>query len=304
MSRDAERPTAGIEKWIGVVAAVLAPTTLITGLAYYFGLVEARKYYGYFGLDANALGLTNGDYVTRSVGVLYPPAIASLVLVWVVISVGALLRRAIGKGRRRRVIRWFGIACLGVGAVLLVRGVLGVTAPALEIITFAGLTPGALAVGAGLVLAGLWILAQLKPVAAEVFSPTHRRVTLGVAATAIVLALFWLTNIYATWSGLHGAERTAAGLWRRETVVELDTKERLYAPPQLVSETRLPDAEGQTFRYRYRCLRVLEVWPDRVVLVPAKWTPELSRTSPSPRRPGGGPGRTRPSCAGRSRSGR
>ncbi|AQA24497.1 hypothetical protein BTZ20_2925 [Rhodococcus sp. MTM3W5.2] len=44
------RPPA-VDKWIGAVAGVVAPTTLITGLCYYFGVIYKNAFFAYFSLD-------------------------------------------------------------------------------------------------------------------------------------------------------------------------------------------------------------------------------------------------------------
>ncbi|MFD8103194.1 hypothetical protein ACFV24_27020 [Nocardia fluminea] len=273
----ANRPstTVTIDKWLGIVATVLAPTTVVTGLCYYFGLVDARKYYGYFGVDANSLGLTSSDYVMRSVSVLYPVIIALLALFWASLWLREYAKRAIDRGQHPRLVRFTAWACVAVGILLIVRGIVGVTAPRFGIIDFIGLTPGALCVGTGLLVSGHWILARRS--APPLSTPLHRGSQL-IAVAVLLMALFWLTNIFATEYARHGANNTAAGLWRRETVVVLDTTDRLYAPPEFVRETMLPTAEGQKFRYRYECFRALEVRADRIVLVPAKWTPDNGYT--------------------------
>jgi hypothetical protein len=99
-----------------------------------------------------------------------------------------------------------------------------------------------------------------------------QRCTWLFAGAAIVLALFWLTNIFATKYGQQQAQNTAGDLWDKETVVVLDTTEPLFAPSNLVQETPLGEQPGQRFAYRYECLRTLVVRPDRWVLVPARWT--------------------------------
>ena len=63
----------------------------------------------------------------------------------------------------------------------------------------------------------------------------------------------------------------ATALPRRPEVV-LDTKERLVDPPEGVTETPLPAHPGQTFRYRYRGLRLLLATSARLFLVPENWT--------------------------------
>ncbi|MFD9548076.1 hypothetical protein ACFWBG_11895 [Nocardia salmonicida] len=273
-SRTTDPPTMAIDKWLGIVANIVAPVTVITGLCFYFGLVAARKYYGYFGVDANALGLTSADYVMRSVSVLYPVIVALLALYWASVWVREYADRAIDGGRHPHVVRCCAWGCVALGIALTARGILGVTAPGLVVVDFTGLTPGALGIGAILLIVGGWALTRAQAQSAPGSSTSVRRASQVAAGAAVILALFWLTNIFATEHGLRAAKNTAAGLWRRETVVVLDTTERLYAPPEFLRETMLPAVAEQKFHYRYECFRTLEVRADRVVLVPVKWSPE------------------------------
>jgi hypothetical protein len=83
--------------------------------------------------------------------------------------------------------------------------------------------------------------------------------------------VFWAAATVAQWSGRGQARDTAVHLDRLPRVI-LDTKERLYLRSLVVEESRLPDAEGQTFRYRYRRLRLLVIGRDRMFLVPEVWS--------------------------------
>src|SRR5436305_913505 len=48
----------GGSRVVGLVAAVVAPTTLISALAYYFGYRRERAFAGFFGIDVSALNFT------------------------------------------------------------------------------------------------------------------------------------------------------------------------------------------------------------------------------------------------------
>src|SRR3954453_23501261 len=67
------------------VERVIAPVTLLSALAYYFGrqYVSARS--SYFGIDATLLGFSTQDYLVRSADALFIPlgalALASLLCV-------------------------------------------------------------------------------------------------------------------------------------------------------------------------------------------------------------------------------
>ena len=53
------------------------------GLCFYFGYVSTRAYLAYFGVDSDAVGFSTGDYMLKSVSVLYPPLV-TLLLIWAV----------------------------------------------------------------------------------------------------------------------------------------------------------------------------------------------------------------------------
>ena len=102
----------------------------------------------------------------------------------------------------------------------------------------------------------------------------------------MLMALFWLTNIFATLYGEHEAKSTAAAVGQETGVV--DTTDRLNLPANLIVETPLTsgvgDASPQTdaseaVTYRYKCFRSLAVHKDQWVLVPAKWTPNMDTRS-------------------------
>jgi hypothetical protein len=99
-----------------------------------------------------------------------------------------------------------------------------------------------------------------------------------VAVGAIVLALFWIADVFAIAHGEDQARITNARLWSQENSVVLDADARLYlpVPPKQIKVTWVPPADPAakpTF-LRYECFLSLAVRGDRWVLVPARWTPE------------------------------
>jgi len=276
-------PPPAINRWVGFVGLFIAPTTIITSVCYFFGYIWTRKYLSYFGIDSNAVGYTNGDYVLKSVSVLYAP-----ILVLLLVSAAALwgvtyIRRLAQQERGTRHIRAAGRAAIAIGAALTLRGVVGVIRPQLELIHGTLLTPLALCVGPIALVIGFWLLSAVRQRTGPEPFTNARLVSLVTAGAVIVMALFWLTNIFATAYGESEAKSTAAELWSKETGVTLFTAERLGAPSNLVVESTLsqsnsPDvanpAEVSSGTFRYLCLRALVVRGDRWVLVPARWTPE------------------------------
>jgi len=52
---------------------VLAPTTVITALLFYFGWAQTSALFGRLGIDQSALGFTVQDYMLRSVNSTFRP---------------------------------------------------------------------------------------------------------------------------------------------------------------------------------------------------------------------------------------
>ncbi|MBF4481079.1 hypothetical protein [Rhodococcus rhodochrous] len=273
MSDDAIRSKTAYptHMWVGLLAGIVAPTTLLTGLCYYFGFVSARAYFAYFGVDTGAFGFTTADYVLRSVSVLHPALVSFLAVACVAFWVRTYGLRLVRRGRQRRVVRHAGWSAIGVGVLLVALSVSAVMVPRFSPVRSATLVPILLAVGAVLIIVGVGIRSALGTDGVSTVSAAERSTWL-FAGIALVLALFWCTNIFATEYGRGQAQNVASELWDKETVVILDTADLLYAPANLVHETVLDPSSEERFGYRYQCLRTLLVGQHYWVLLPARWT--------------------------------
>ncbi|MEU2124800.1 hypothetical protein [Nocardia niwae] len=274
-ARSAQTTPAMIHSWFGVIGAIVAPTTIITALCYYFGYVYTRKRLAYFGVDCDALGFTSSDYVVGSVSVLYAPLLLLLVGWFVTAWIGVYARRFIKTGRRPVLVRNIGRAGLALGAVLIAIGVVAAVSPRrvphFSLIAWA-FSPGALAVGGLLVVGGYWVLS------ASTTEPDTRgtttRVSQLLAIAVSLLALFGLMNSFASRLGEDAAQLDAHNLWAKESVVSVVTDERLDVPRNLVAETLVVTQQGKPPAFRYQCFRSIVVRGDLWVLVPAKWSAE------------------------------
>jgi hypothetical protein len=276
--------TPQVVHWLGIVGLFIAPPTIITSVCVYFGFVSTRVFLSYFGIDSNAIGFTTSDHVMKSISVLYAPILLLLIAWAALLWAAEYTRRLANAGRRIGLIRGLGWTAIIVGALGVLRGIVGVLLPQLALIRNSLLTPMALGLGTVLVFIGCWLLATSRTDLTPRSFPAAERASLFVAAAVMLMALFWLTNIFATAYGENEAQRTAAKLWSKEEGVVLDTTERLALPKNLIAETTLgstaaPDAApssdaSRPVTYRYECFRSLLVRGDQWVLVPAKWTPE------------------------------
>lgn len=244
------------ERWVSFAAGIVAPVTLISALLFYFGYVSARAQYEYFGIDVDTIGLSTQDYVMRSPQPLLVP-----LLVFTLLAVaGLLLHNAItptDTGVRRARL---------VAVVVLLLGVAGLLA-----FPFIGQLPYyALIVAAviGLAAAALAYLSYLRAKTdPELGTP---RVLIGLLAVVTITCAFWTTATTAQYSGRGLAKSDAENLDRFPVVI-LDTKEKLALRSPGIEETALRPGAGQTFRFRYRGLRLLVVGKDRLFLVPQRW---------------------------------
>jgi hypothetical protein len=254
----AEPARTGLDRWLSLAAAFVAPVTAITGVLFYFGYVAARAQYDYFGLDVDVVGLSTQAYVMRSPQPLLTPV---LVLVLGGVGVAAFhhwVRHRLEIGRFRRL----GAALLGSGLVLLAAGT--VLLAAYELLGgwdyYPLVTPVLLGLGSALVAYALRLRGQADPRIALLW--------LGVAACAV-----WATATTAQWTGRGLVLRQAEDLRSLPSVI-LDTRERWHIPEAAgVEEIVRPDEGEDGFPFRYWRLRLLIQGNDRMFLVPDTWSP-------------------------------
>jgi len=294
----ADKASSGsLAQWVGSWAGIIAPISVLSALLFYFGYVSSRAQYEYFGIDVDTIGLGTQEYIMRSPQPLLVPLLGLTLLGVTGLTLDAAVRRRVSLAVNasathiiRRIRLMIGMAKV-VGLVVLSAGVL-------LLLTFAYFqswaayslaTPLLIATGAG--LAGYASLASRrmhdhlpKPAPAEVSEDLNpaRDSSLGGSATLrqaatvmsyvlIAASIFWATATLAEWAGRGRAQAQAGQLDRLPRVI-LDTKERLFLRSPGLEESSLPPTEGQTFRYRYRNLRLLIVGRDRMFLVPEHWS--------------------------------
>ncbi|MDF3308920.1 hypothetical protein P3H15_28300 [Rhodococcus sp. T2V] len=278
MSDESAAPSpAVLHRWIGVIGAVVAPTTIITALCYYFGYVYTRKKLAFFGVDCDALGLSSSDYVLGSVGVLYAPLLLLLVGWFAAVWGGDYARSYIKSGQRPGLVRIVGRTGLALGATLIGTGIAGVVVPWLTpdiaVVSWV-FSPAVLGLGGILTIAGYWVLtASSTEPASPKPPPTARAQVSQILAIAVVLlALFAVMNSFASRLGNSDAETLAHDLWAKESVVSVVTDERLDVPRNLIAETLVEAQPGEPPAFRYECFRALVARRDLWVLVPARWS--------------------------------
>lgn len=265
-------PPVTLEQRLRVAAGIVAPTTAITALLYYFGYVSTRARFGWFGVDLATLRLSTQEVVLHSAAVLFVPVGALLLLGVLGSWLHAAARRRLDRAAGHPVLRRVAVVTVAAGALLLVRGVVGIVRPGIAETEFPGTTPLCLGAGALAVGYGRYLMVGSAP-----GQPRRTGADRRLEDTAwvlvwglVVLSLFWLANTFAAAYGRGQAVADAQDLRSRPAVV-LDTSERLYIDHPGVGETSLPATPEQRLRYRYRGLRLLIAAGGRLFLVPEQW---------------------------------
>jgi hypothetical protein len=251
----------------------VAPTTLVTALAFYFGWVLTNSRMAYFGIDASALGFSVRDYLLRSADALFVPigtaAVVALGAVWLhAHAIGQLANR----GRRAR-LRIAARVAIVAGAVLFAVGAISVFAPLSfsPYYLFPSASPG---IGIALLAYALHLLGRIDAAEGSLVAPpldARSRVrTMALVALLILLSAFWTASTYADALGRGRSTRYAATLSRHPHVTVFSPK-RLDIKADGVVERRL-SGRDLAYRYRYSGLRLLLRSGGKYFLLPEGWT--------------------------------
>jgi hypothetical protein len=183
-------------KLLGLLGAVVAPATLVTALAYYFGWRRERAFASYFGIDPSVLGFSSADYVLRSVDALFVPVGAILLAALTCIALNAVLGRRLERAATAKIAAAAGVAALALGLAFAAGHPVSSSFGYLQ----------ALAPGVGVVLVA-YALGRRRGV-----SPQAAAGVRYLAAAIALVSLFWATAEYADSRGRGQAEQLARDL--------------------------------------------------------------------------------------------
>ena len=254
-----------------VVGPIVAQTTLLTALMFYFGLLYAVAYYRYFGVNWSVLDLSVQDLLILSTDAAIPPltylAGATLLALW-------LLRLPLHRlsPRRRTVVgRWVAPLVAVTGAALvalaLADAYLGLAVFPAGFLEARGLS---LTVGV-VVIAYAGRLRRIDPArTAPRAAPDSLLIAKWVSVFVLgAVGLFWAVGSYAIGTGTGNAHGFTAGLdCAPELVLYSDKSLDLRAAGVSEEVHARPDAVDT---YRYRGLRLVPQPGDELLLLPADW---------------------------------
>jgi hypothetical protein len=249
----------------------LPPTTLLTGLAFWFGYALTASRNGYLGIDVSTLGFSTTDYLLRSIDALILPAITLLSLWLALLGVHSVIwPRVIARGAVDKFRRTF--EALAVAGLLAIG--LSIYFAFEELPAEAYLVPPALLGTGSITLA--YAIRALAAMRRRGIAPaggparySGAKSIQGVLAAQLVISLFWGATLYAGALGRGRAIDFINGLSFRPSVTVL-SKTSLSLPPA-VTETAITTADSE-YRFRYTNLRLIIRSNERYFLLPEGWT--------------------------------
>jgi hypothetical protein len=270
---DSDSPVGDISRLARIFSNVVAPTTAVTGLLFYFGWSHAYWFFHYFGVNSTLLGLSTRDYLMRSLDGLFVPvtvlAAVALLVLWVRVFGYAVLRPTLRARLERlldRVVPVVGLALVLNALSRLFWETWVNTAPAVAPL---GLTAGVLLLA--------WAVHRRRSQSLSTGGIITRRPWVSVVEWASVfllvgLSLFWAANDYSAAVGGARARELVASLSNQPNVI-LYSERSLSMNVPGVRETRCADSQA-AYRFRYDGLKLVLHSDNQYVLLPATWTPE------------------------------
>ena len=262
-------PTRPLRATLRGIGTVVAPTSAVTALLYYFGWSRTNVQSHQLGLDDSLLGYTTQDYLLRSMSSMLAPLVIGVLATLVGLAAHAAIMawaRGAGTGSagsegmdpgRRRSLRRLAAGLAIVGAVALAVGGLGTRATRPSDFVYVA-SPICVTVGIVLVVyaANLYrrflMGGDLERAAGEL-QGLHL-VASGAVVMLLLLSLFWNVSHYAAIKGRNLAATVEKLLPRQPSVIVYSQK-RLYLQPPVV-ETRL-DPQDAAYNFAYTGLKLL-----------------------------------------------
>ena len=262
--------TDALPRLFKVLGGIVAPTSLLTGLLFYFGRSTAAGYYRFFHVNSTVLDLSTNDYLFSGVNGLFVPIAVACLLALVLIWGNRLLLTRVPPRARRRTVRVL-VPLSGVAGVLLVA--LAFTDLFTEGAVFGtNSATGGLNLSIGVILAVYAVrLLRLSP--PEQTQPARRPAT-GLAEWAaafllVSIGLFWAAQAYAFGVGIGDAITLYRALPTvPEAIIYSQQSLSLAVPGVTEGRCSNPDA---AYRFRYDGLRLVREAGDQYLLLPVTW---------------------------------
>lgn len=249
----------------------MAPTTIVTGILYYFGWVYTNARSSYFGIDPGSLQFSTTDYLLRSIQPIFIPLTAILSVALGTLALHGMLLAQLS-GRREALFKRVSTTLILLGAGLIVVAAIGTARQGVLPVDLL-LVPLCLAGGTLLASYGVYLRRRLAPPSVRNEEQQWVNTTSVILISVVaLLATLWAMGDWAEALGRASATDTVARLATRPSLVVYSKYSLAIQPAHGVQVEELTDRET-TFRYRYRGLRLLLRAAGRYFLLPDGWQP-------------------------------
>lgn len=280
-----EPTTFSLKTTFELIGKVIAPSTILTVLLFYYGWVRTNALFYYFGIDQTVLGFSIQDYLLRSITVVFEPLRWILILLLAGLWGHVWISRLITAQPEAKV-SWF-VGCLP--RLILAFGLLLVLSseaavwlnPQFEFLLY----PLIWTIGVSLTSCGFYLFIQLRGTrnGAEkrtsqmpVASPGVHRLSVGLVIGLLLMGLFWTVADYGSLMGRRRAEQI---VWWPEyspnVIVYSQGSLGLEGPG--VTQTIVSDPQS-IYKYRYTGLRFLIRSDNKYFLLPLSKSRSPSNT--------------------------
>lgn len=270
-SAESDLGTSGLPQLARIIGSVVAPTTLLTALLFYFGWSHAYWFFAYFGVNSTILGLTTQDYLLRSIDGLFVP-------LTVVTSIGLLARWAhiifktrLGPKSRAVVLRVLVPASAISGLILLAIGLWGMFARTVFEFHFE-VSPLSLASGVLLLSYASHLHRSTMSTDTDSVEPAWIEIVEWAGVFILVgLGLFWAAQGYSAAVGTSRAQTLASQLDGEPNAIVYSAHSlSLRAPGVKEIVCANPDA---AYRFRYDGLKLILQSGAQYFFLPKAWSP-------------------------------
>lgn len=262
---------SGLSQLARIVGSIVAPTTLLTALLFYFGWSHAYWFFAYFGVNSTILGLTTQDYLIRSIDGLFVPltVVASIGLLarWTHIS----FKTRLAPESRAAVLRVLVPVSAVSGLILLAIGLWGMFARTVFEFHFE-VSPLSLASGVLLLSYASHLHRSMTPTDTNPVEPAWIGVVEWAGVFVLVgLGLFWGAQGYAAAVGTSRAQAQASQLDGEPSAIVYSAHSlSLHAPGVKEVVCANPDA---AYRFRYDGLKLILQSGDQYFFLSRAWSP-------------------------------
>lgn len=270
-----EAAAAALPQVLKILGSVVAPTTLLTALLFYFGRLHVTGLFRYLGVQYTVLDLTVQDYLIRSADGLFQPLTVVAVLTLAALWAHRLLLGSRSAATAPHLLRVVAAACGGAGLVLV----------GVALVDSFGTVPGASRypeIGGVSLVIGVLLLAYAVRLVRLLMAqrrPAHSRPQVpavlelaewGVIFILVSVGLFWAVGSYAIAVGTGRGRQIETSLATTPDVVLYSARNlSLQAPGVHAVVCQDPQA---AYRYRYDGLKLVLQSGDQYLFLPAGWT--------------------------------